>query len=487
MNALTAQIRSTPTALTANGARTFVSTKSPIVDLFFLIGSANLKTTPVAQLASMFEAAFEADEDRAVRMLLWTRDIREGAGRREVFRKMMLYLARNRQELCIRILPYIPELGRWDDLLIFSNDPELVNVEQAALAVVAKGLSEKNALCAKWMPRTGLVAGRLREFLALGNNRHWTKLLARLSETVEQQMSARLWEEINYSHVPSLASIRYAKAFHRHDKERYEKWRDDLKRVRTAAPETLTKEDKKIKVNVGAVYPHDIVHAVRSGDATTANEQWERLPNFLGDNSVLPIVDVSGSMDVKVQGPIRAMDISIALGMYCASKGTGPFQNIFMTFSSEPEWVDLKGASTLQAKIEMTRRAPWGMSTDLDASLALLLSTAVKARVPAEDMPKTLLIISDMEFNSCGRLTNYQAIQARYDAAGYSMPQVVFWNVNPRQGNNPVQFDARGVALVSGFSPTILKSVLSGTGLSPIDMVDAVIMKERYNINSEAA
>ena len=467
MSVLATAIRNLPDAKTANGAETFSTSKNAIVDLFFLIGGASLKTTPVPSLVKLFEEGYEQDAERAIRILLWLRDIRGGAGRREIFRQIMKRLEVTKPALAAELAQFTPEYGRFDDLLIFQT-PE---VKHAAYATIARALVEKNGLAAKWMPRKGDVARELREFLEL-TPKQYRKLLVSLTNVVETQMCAKDWTNINYSHVPSVASLRYAKAYGRHDAARYATWKDAV-------------EKGEAKVNTGALYPHDVVRALKVGDTQLANGVWKQLPNFVGDANILAIADVSGSMEQKIQGEVTAMDVSIALAMYLANKNTGTFANLFMTFTTSPSFVELDPKASLQKNYEKTARAPWGMSTDLQKAFDLILRTAVQAGATQDDMPEVLLILSDMEFNSACNgmgMTNYQAAAAKFQQAGYKLPRVVFWNLASRVGNVPVRYDQEGVALVSGYSPALLTAVLQAEKFTPMGIVDQVIMSDRYNI-----
>lgn len=465
MSVLANAIRNRPDALTANGAETFSTSKNPIVDLFFLIGGASLKTTSVASLVNLFEEAYAVDTERALRILFWLRDVRGGAGRREIFRQIMKHLSVTRPELTADLVSFTPEYGRFDDLLIFENK----TVKVAAYAAIAHALAARNGLAAKWMPRKGLVARELREFLDL-TPKQYRKLLVTLTNVVETQMCARDWSSINYSHVPSVASLRYSKAYLKHDPQRYAEWKGSV-------------EKGEAKVNTGAIYPHDVVRALKVGDSQLANGVWKQLPNFIGDANVLAIADVSGSMEQKIQGEVTALDVSIALAMYTANKNTGPFANLFLTFSESPAFVELNPTATLKTNYEKTHRAPWGMNTNLQKAFDLILRTARQANASQADMPGMILILSDMEFDSCARgHTNFQAAEKQFRDAGYEMPRIVFWNLASRVGNVPVRYDQTGVGLVSGYSPALLTSVLSAETFTPMGIVDSVIMTERYNL-----
>ena len=325
------------------------------------------------------------------------------------------------------------------------------------------------------MPRKGPKALELRAFLGW-SPKFYRKRLVELTKVVETQMCAKEFDSINFSHVPSLAMSRYSKAFGKNAPDAF-----------TAYKEALKKGDPKVaKVNAGAVYPYDIVKNVRRGDAALADEQWKALPNFIGEASVLPIVDVSGSMTCKAGGyssksDITCLDVAISLGLYCSDKNTGPFKDVFLTFSSSPKFVTVTG--TLSQKVKTMERSNWDMSTNLHAAFDEILRVSVKNNVAREDMPKVLLIMSDMQFNCC---TGYddraiQMIRRKYNDADYEMPAVVFWNINANE-NVPVRFDEKGTALVSGFSPAIMKAVLAADmdAMTPEAVMKKAVLSDRY-------
>jgi hypothetical protein len=343
---------------------------------------------------------------------------------------------------------------------------------------VYSALQARNGLAAKWMPRKGTIARELREYMRL-TPKQYRKLLVGLTKVVETQMCAKDWDNINFSHVPSLAAARYQKAFAKRAPEAYQKYKD-----------ALTSKDPIVrataKINAGAVYPHDVLKSIYQGDVVVAQAQWEALPNFLGDNSILPVLDVSGSMGswgVSSAGVTRPIDVCISLGLYVADKQKGAFKDVVCTFSGQSKLEVLKGDIVTKARTISSLH--WEMNTNIERAFHSILQLAVSQKVPQAEMPKMLLIISDMEFDACARGTAYETARAAYQKYGYNLPKVVFWNVNarPNGGNNPVTFRQDGTALISGFSPSILKAVLAGDfeSYTPVSVMDATIMSERYD------
>ena len=200
------------------------------------------------------------------------------------------------------------------------------------------------------------------------------------------------------------------------------------------------------------------------------------------DELVLPMCDVSGSMGCPVGGNdnLSCMDVCVSLGLYLADKNTGPFKDMFLTFSATPSINVLKG--DLRSKLRQLETADWGMNTNLNAAFDEILRVAVKGKVKAADMPKYLLIMSDMEFDRCTRFDDsaMQMIQRKFEAAGYEVPKIVFWNLNARAGNVPVKYNMKNVALVSGFSPSIMTAVLGAKDMSPVSVMLETLNSERY-------
>lgn len=469
--------------LTENGGETFSSSSRASVDLFFQIGA--LRGQKDGRLQRLFEAAFQENAEHAIRTILWARDVRGGAGERQIFRDLLTYMEVHHEDELDVLIPFVPEYGRWDDLLVFQHDRH----KNLAFEEIRKALESGTgsaSLAAKWMPRKGPVALQLQNYLGFSPKRY-RKTLVTLTKVVEQQMCAKQWGDVNYEHVPSLAMTRYTKAFNKHDATRFS---DFVNKVKTG----------DAKVNVGAIYPYDIttrildtsgwsfqVKQVNKAELDLWTEQWKALPNFLGEHAVIPVVDISGSMSSQIPGSksLRCIDISVALGLYLADKQEGPFKDLIIPFNDHAKFVHLKG--NIAQKIRQMMGIGFGMNTNIEAAFRLILKTALANNVSADDMPRTLVILSDMEFDTCTSGTAFETIRELYHNAGYELPQVVFWNLQSRQHNVPVKYNQKGAALVSGFSPDIFKSVVKAEGLDPQKIMMQTIMNDRYDIWSKAA
>ena len=456
-------------ARTANGMKARKSTAKATVDLFYKIGASRGK-----DITGDFTAAYVENSDVALRIAQWARDVRGGAGERQLFRDILVHLEKRDPDAALALLKKIPEVGRWDDIFVFQN-PVL---KSAAYTMLGDALRAKNGLAAKWTPRKGQIAAEVRAFFGM-TPKQYRKSLVALTKVVETQMCAGDWDNINFSHVPSVASRIYKKAFNRHSPAFAEY---------VAA---LIAKDPSVKVNASAIFPHDVLKGVIGGyraklDKTETDHviaQWDSLPNYVGDASIMPIVDVSGSMSCPAgkNTGVTCMDVSISLGLYLADKNKGVFKDTFLTFSDKPELVTLKG--NVVQKVDQMSRSDWNMSTNLHAAMDKILSVAVKGNVPASDMPAMLLILSDMQFNQCARYDDsaMQMIERKFADAGYNMPQIVFWNLNSSD-NVPVASDKSGAALVSGFSPSIMTSLLAADldQFTPEGIMLKTVMSDRY-------
>ena len=471
MNTFIDAVNSVPgKTTTTNMMATYDTSLNPVLDLFFAIGASRGK-----DITALFNRAWQTDKDLTLRCMLWARDVRKGSGERQTFRNLLRQLAIIEPQVVQVLLPKVPELGRWDDLLVLP-EPHIGYAAKFILNAIKNG----DGLAAKWMPRKGPMAVYLRKAWEM-TPKQYRKFLVRNTKVVETDMCSNEWSNINYNHVPSVASARYQNAFNRHDEDRYQLWKDGLNKGTS-------------KVNAGAVYPYDVVRSLKIGDKEVALAQWENLPNYLSDNLILPMVHVSGSMTCPVSGSVTALDIAVSIGLYLADKQQGPFKDLWLTFSAEPQLERLTG--NLVQKYHQMVTGKWQMNTDLELAFDRILDVAKQGQVKAEDMPKYLLILSDMEFDQCRQdysaygylsttptTTAWDMIQGKYERAGYQIPKVIFWNLNARPGNVPVSQNEEGVALVSGFNTHILKSILSASNLDPVEIMKNTLMSSRYNID----
>jgi hypothetical protein len=466
-------------ARTINGMKARKSTANAVVDLFYNAGASRGK-----DIIPAFTAAFVENKELALRVAAWLRDARGGAGERQLFRDILVHLENTDPESAKALLKKVPELGRWDDLFVFKTKA----LKTEAYNMLGDALRAKNGLAAKWAPRQGPIAAEIRTHFGM-SPKFYRKSLVEMTKVVESQMCAKEWNEINFSHVPSVASARYKKAFNRNTST-YAAYVAELMKD----PKDRTMD---VKVNAGAVFPYDVLkgrigsyrHTFTKTELDLIQKQWEALPNFVGDANVLPLVDTSGSMTCPAGGygsksGLTCMDVAVSLGLYMADKNKGKFKDTFLTFSSQPRLIHLKG--NINEKISQMCTGEVA-NTNLHAAFKKILEVAKQNNVPKSEMPETLVIFSDMQFDSCVAGRDASAIEMithEYTKAGYDLPKVVFWNLNASYGNAPVKFDKSGVALVSGFSPAVVKPLLAGDleTFTPESVMLKTIMDERYAV-----
>lgn len=481
-------------SITENGAVGYKTTGRKLLDLNFAVSS--LRNKSEAEIQNMFESALAQDVDTAIVWLFFARDIRGGLGERRTFRVCMNLLAREFPQKLRKVLPLVAEYGRWDDLFCLmgtkvQNDVVALIDAQLKADIAGMGKNESISLLAKWLPSVNASSKETRRMGLLIasklnlNARTYQRLLSKMRkylEVVEQKMSAGEWGEINYEHVPSRANLNYNSAFLRHDEERRREYLGKL-------------EKGEAKINSSVLFPHDIVHKYMQGgwrcsvfQDQAIEAMWKALPNTVenGEGTIV-VADGSGSMTSKVGGTsVSALEVANALAIYFAERLSGPYKDKYITFSMKPQLVNLAGSTTLNGKLQTALRHNEVADTNIEAVFDLILATAVKNHLKQEEMPKNVLVISDMEFNSCVRSNSYgmdkalfKVIEAKYKNYGYKLPRLVFWNVNSRTGTIPVKENEMGVALVSGFSPNVARMVMSGA-LDPMDALMETLNAPRY-------
>ena len=462
----------TKDAYTANGALTNSTSLNDCLDFFSVAGSrTDLKET--------FYKAFSENPELAIRILFWSRDCRGGAGSRYNFILVMQSLQNTHPEIFSKIYKFIPEYGYWKDVFKLNPTQELIEFVAETLAS-----ESDHSLCAKFMPRKGIWFGLVRRELGMevAQFRHF---IVAKTQVVEQLMCANKWSNIDYSTVPSIASLRYSNIFRNHDQERYDKYIQDV-------------NSGKEKINSDVLYPGDIYNKYfpklrnvwfKSEENTlspdTIRALWSNIPDYMVNckENILPVCDTSGSMYDGI-GTIKPIDVSVGLGVYIAERNKGDFHNFFMTFSEQPECIQFIGDDVID-HFEQLNPKQWGFSTNLQSVFDCLLTQAKRHNLKEEDMPTKLLLISDMQFNNAclyNESTNFEEIERKYSEAGYKRPGIVFWNVNGSAGNLPATLRDKNIALISGYSPAIITSVLNGEFLDPIQIMLKTVNSERYNL-----
>lgn len=489
---------------TENGGITRKTTESKVLDMFSVGGA--YRTRSDEDVILLFKNAFEEDRLLAMKCLFYLRDIRGGQGERRFLRTAFRWLCNEYPQVAKANLKNVSEYGRWDDLIYVAEGTQ---VQTAAFNIIKHQLAldvqcKTPSLLAKWMPSqnasnadTKRLGHVLANFLGM-TSREYRKTLSILRERInvlERLMSANRWNEIEFDKIPSKAGLIYRNAFARRD-------------ILAKKYEAFAKS-KDTKVNADALYPHDIAHRafdwgmkrmdINAPERLMLQKYWDNLKDFYNgrEENGIAVVDVSGSMSGT------PMEAAVSMGAYIADKAHGPFANHFITFSAHPELVRFEGVDIVD-KLNRCVQADWGMNTNLQSVFDMLLNTAMKQGVKAEDMPDKLFIFSDMEFDECvtfdtpktthrnswGRWdssrtvkdeneinSDLELIAKQWAAAGYKLPKVIFWNLNARQNRIPAI--GEGFSYVSGFSPSMVDAIFSGK--DGYDLMVEKLMSKRYS------
>ena len=486
-------------AYTETGALTHKSTRSALLDLFAM--GAAYRTRSDEDCILLFKNAFNENPVYALKCLFYIRDCRGGQGERRFWRVCMKWLANQNSDAAERNIKNVPLFGRWDDLYVFVGTP----FEDAAFEVMKEQLAldvqcKTPSLLAKWLKSENTsskesrkLAQRTREYLGM-THRQYRKTLSILRERInvlERLMSAGKWDEIEFDKIPSRAGMIYKNAFARHDLERAK----SEKEVQTYAD--FAKDTTK-KVNAKTLYPYECVEealrnyytGLNNTQRLMTNKYWDNLTDYFNGASFngICVADTSGSMHGT---PIN---VAISLALYCAEKAKGPFANHYISFASRPQLIKTDGVDFVD-KVERIYATNLVDNTNIEAVFDLLLDTAMRNSCKQEDLPQNIIIISDMEFDSCAcpswcsRGMNFTAfnhnnadtllegIAKKWENYGYKMPKLIFWNVSCRNENIPMLGNGR-ISYVSGFSPSIFETILSGkTGY---DLMMEKLNTERY-------
>ena len=459
----------TSVTLTENGGRALSTTGDKLLNLFAVLGA--LRTRP-ADVIGKFDAAYRENADLATKMAFYGRDVRGGLGERAVGRLMLRELAILNPDVVKANLGSIVEFGRYDDLFVLFDTPcENAMVEYAKMQLVSDWKHMKSnqhvSLLAKWMPSINASSEHTKalahRFVKAFNTtpREYRKTLSALRKYIdvtEVKMSANKWTDINYKAVPSNGS-----AFARHDYEGFNRYMDAVK-------------SGDVKINAATLYPYNVIEALERSSRDVAEAQWKALPNYVeGDNNFLVMADVSGSM----MG--RPMATSVGLAIYFAERNHGAFANKFMTFTDVPRIVDVTGNTLLEKYRSVTEHV--GYNTNLEAAFDAILSTAVRTKCPQADLPKALVIISDMEIDHWGggSSTFTEEMRNRFADAGYEMPKLVYWNVDSRKDTFLASKNDPNVILVSGQSASTFKNLIKGIDLSAFEIMVQTLDDPRYD------
>ena len=492
---------------TENGATGYSTSGQNLVDLNFVVPARHKNVSPVE--LEKFVQALNEDTVLAVKWLFYLRDVREGLGERDSFIKLFKTLWLTDPVSAVKVVKLIPEYGRWKDVIdILAEFPSDNDLTETIYLLIENQLREdcvnltedkSVSLLAKWLPSVN-ASGKSRKLakricnklgLTFENYRKVLSSLRKYLDVTEVKTCGGKWNEIDYNKVSSNANARYLNSFMRHDPERRQKYLDEL-----SSP-----------VSSGAVmhasnlYPHE-VYAKYSGYRPIVDqgieELWNNLKNIENVGNLLVVSDGSGSMVTKIAGSsIKAIDVSRSLGIFFSERCNGEFKDKVIEFSRNPRYIDLSNCKTLADKKNVMCQYNDCSNTDIEKVFDLLLDTAITHKIPQNELPQKILIISDMEFDFATNIrcighneimaryqTLFETIKEKWSRHGYTMPGIIFWNVNSRTQTIPVQANECGVTLVSGYSPNIVKMIISGE-INPYESLKSILNSDRYKVIEE--
>ena len=469
---------------TENGAVALNTSGDALLDLFSTIGS--LREANEDRITRLFADAYKEDPLFATKIAFYGRDVRGGLGERRAFRILIRYMAEYHAEALRPNLDLIGVYGRYDDLYELIGTPLEDDMWAAMKKQFEEDLQNLNddkaiSLLAKWIKTADASSEKTRKLGILTaqklgypvyNFKRIVRTMRKKIGVIESLMSAGRWDEIEYSAVPSRAMMIYRNAFQKHDEDRYNAF----------VNKAVNGEEK---INSATLYPYDLIEKIwnmscyganKVKDDKTVEAQWRQLPNYVEEGAnALVIADTSGSM----YG--RPMATSVGLAIYFAERNKGAYHNMWMSFSENPHIHVLKG-ETLAQKIGSIDMNDWDGNTDLKAAFNLVLDIAEKNDVPPDEMPKSLIVISDMEIDYCGNKewTFYDKMSAKFRKAGYEIPNIIFWNVNSRHDIFHADSKRKGVQLCSGQSAAVFKQMMACVGMTPVEAMAKTINSERY-------
>ena len=494
---------------TENGATGYSTSGQNLVDLNFVVPSRHKNVSPVE--LEKFVQALNEDTVLAVKWLFYLRDVREGLGERDSFIKLFKTLWLADPVSAGKVVKLIPEYGRWKDVIdILAEVPDDNNLTETIYLLIENQLREdcvnltedkSVSLLAKWLPsinasgKSRKIAKRICNKLGL-TFESYRKVLSSLRkylDVTEVKTCGSKWNEIDYNKVSSNANARYLKSFMKHDSERRQKYLDALSSpVASGAV-----------MHASNLYPHEVYakysEAYRRHYGVKVNEDqgvealWANLKNIDTVGNTMVVVDGSDSMVTNIRGSkIMAIDVARSLGVFFSERCIGEFKDKVIEFSARPRYIDLTDCKSLADKYNTLNRYDDCSNTNLEKVFDLLLKTAIDCNLPQSELPQRILIVSDMEFDDATMIygdhnfimtqyqTLFESIKKKWSYYGYTMPNIVFWNVNSRTNTIPVTANECGVTLVSGYSVNNVKMVLSGD-VNPWTALKSVLESDRYN------
>lgn len=458
-------------AFTEKGDKAFLSTGSACLDFFSLVGGMrnNIKDS-----LKLFMKSYYENPLITIKLLFYVRDIRGGLGERSIFRYILNSLANMYPNVAKQLIEYIPQYGRYDDLLVCLKTPikkEVINYIKVQLEkdIEAKNNNKPISLLAKWLPSINTSSDEARELaniLAEGlsmSKEKYRKTLSFLRKGLIIENNIREKDfTFDYETVPGGAMFKYRNIFYNEDDERFNKYLEDV-------------SSGKRKMNTKQLFPYEIIRKFENEDFMEEEQEeildimWKNFDRTNITSKTIVVRDGSGSM--YDENPVTANSIATSLAILFAEQLTGEFKDTFITFSAKPRIIKIKG-DTIAEKYWFIERFSDASTTNISSVYQLILDVYKHKDFKVEDALERIVIISDMEFDEIRseRVSTYEYFKNEFDKLGYKIPEVVFWNVNARHIHFPVT-NIENVKLISGASPKIIEMISESKAIVPYDLM----------------
>lgn len=500
------------TQIGVNGS--LVYTDEGVNDSRVVLFTSGVRGTEYSFLAKHLNEIVKKDPLDAWLLTFQARDIRGGKGERQLFYHMLYIMCGLRPaDECRAMIKLIPEYGSWLDIIhLLKRHAEqenkfLLKMIHEQLDDDMKAMAEKKSvsLLGKWLPREKsadkkiayMIAGSKLDMPKAERDYRMTQYRKKITElnkylkTVEINMCGHTWSEIKPGSVPGLCLNKNKSAFLNQTIK--------TKAQRSQSPDRITCAENfnthmaavargEATVKGGdTVFPHNVTTkmAMASDEEIALLEaQWSSIRAASAElKRCVVLSDVSGSMSGL------PMDISIALGILISEVNCSAFKDHVMTFHTTPSWINLSLCGSLKEKIETLQAAPWGGSTNFEGALDLILKKMVAVALPPEECPEDLLVLTDMGWDAAsGGSFHLDQIKLKWSAAGYKVPRIIIWNLRAAFKDYHAKADTEGVVTVSGWSPSILKVLASGSLEinTPYKVMRTALDAERYNLVRDA-
>jgi len=478
-------------SFTENGAPSLSTTNNARLDLFFKL----VRDITEEDLIKKIDESWKEDPLDTLKIIFQSRDCRGGKGDRKPFLLSMEHIARRYTNWFLVNLNQISFFGRWLDYIELYDKVDsirdfIVGIFVEQLIKDKEETSPTVSLAAKWFPGeekkfdNGIRKAVCMKLFDIKKEKHfssWHQMklrkeyitpLRKKIEILETFMCEQKWSEIKYERVPGVAMTDFKDSFRRHDLDRFEAYLDDVK-------------NNKSKINATTVYPHTLVEKYfynydNKYPDDVIEEQWKVLEKTISMDDATVVADVSRSMEGL------PMLVSIALGILISSNNKSPnFKNQLITFHTNPQYIDISDCETLYDKVKKVENMPWGGSTNFEKVFELILN---KCLLNGDLPPSKVIVLSDMQFNVASGYTTYKPnnttfenIKKKFKQYNLPFPEMIFWNLRGDTGDFPVNSSTEGVTMLSGFSQTLLNSIMSGRTLTPYNILRQIIDNPRYS------